>query len=124
MMTTPSLIDRLHRAADSWCKANDASLARLGRVVINDNGFFARIGQPGGSTTTATLERFGRYLGDGTNWPAGVVSDEARSFAAIVGLAAVDPDLCACADHGIRNNPDAEGEPTGQSDELSGGGAA
>lgn len=79
------LIERLKAAAQLWVDANGASLARLGRAVMNDNGFFSRIdGNP--VTTTATLERFARFLGDAANWPDGAVPEEVRAFVHVTGV--------------------------------------
>lgn len=85
-----SLLDRLRSAATLWADAHGATLARLGRTVINDGGFFARLESPGASTTTATLERFARFLGDGANWPDGVVPAEVGAFVHITGVRAPD----------------------------------
>lgn len=85
----PSLIDRLRSLAGQWAAAQEppAPLARLGRLVINDGGFFARIDTPGATTTVATIERFARWLAEAGNWPEGVeVPDEARAFAHVVGV--------------------------------------
>lgn len=82
-MSSP-LIDRLRLCADLWTAANGATLARLGRTVINDGGFFTRI-EASGSTTTATLEKFSRYLSDAANWPEGRVPEVVREFGHVVG---------------------------------------
>lgn len=82
----PTLLDRLRVSAQLWVEAHEATFARLGREVINDGGFFARIGEGGGSTTTATLERFARFLGDADNWPSGDVPDAVRNFVHVVGV--------------------------------------
>lgn len=96
------LIERLKAAAQQWVEANDASLARLGRAVMNDNGFFSRIdGNP--VTTTATLERFARFLGDAANWPEGIVPEEVRAFVHVTGV-----------------STEIEGISTGQISDLSG----
>lgn len=86
MTAVTPLIDRLKQAAQLWTEAHGFTLARLGREVVNDGGFFARIDAPEASTTTATLERFARFLGDGTNWPGGVVPDAVASFVHVVGV--------------------------------------
>ena len=97
------LVERLKAAAQLWADANDASLARLGRAVMNDNGFFTRIdGNP--VTTTATLERFARFLGDAANWPEGAVPEEVRAFVHVTGV-----------------STEMEGNSTGQNSDLSGG---
>ncbi len=84
-----SLIERLRLCAQLWVEATGGSFARLGRTVLNDSSFFNRIESPQG-TTTATLERFARYLGDAANWPEGAVPDEARAFALVTGVATAD----------------------------------
>ena len=86
MLKPISLPDRLMDCAAIWVRANSATLARLGRLVVNDGGFFTRIEQPSASTTTATLERFARFLTDRANWPEGGVPDEVRAFAHVVGI--------------------------------------
>lgn len=88
MFITPSLIDRLRECAQLWAAANEASLARLGRTVVNDGGFFSRIDQPSASTTTATLERFARFLSDEGNWPGGQVPPDVVAFAHVNGVTA------------------------------------
>lgn len=79
------LVERLKAAAQTWADLNGASLARLGRAVMNDNGFFSRI-DANPVTTTATLERFARFLGDGGNWPDAAVPDEVRAFVHVTGV--------------------------------------
>ena len=86
MEMPPTLLDRLRVSAQLWVEARDASFARLGREVINDGGFFARIEARGASTTTATLERFARFLGDAANWPDGEVPEAVRGFVHVVGV--------------------------------------
>lgn len=79
------LVERLKAAAQQWVDAHGASLARLGRAVMNDGGFFSRIdGNP--VTTTATLERFARFLGDAANWPNGDVPGEVAAFVHVTGV--------------------------------------
>ena len=94
----PSLTDRLALCAALWTAANSATLARLGTLVVNDGGFFTRVGT-GTSTTTKTLERFARFLIEPGNWPAGDVPQEICLFAHVVGVsAAIDtasPDIAA-----------------------------
>lgn len=102
-LTEPApLVERLKAAAQAWVEAHDASLARLGRLVMNDNGFFSRIDH-NPVTTTATLERFARYLANPTNWPNGSVPAEVGAFVHVTGITA-----------------DLEQSPTGQSSEMSG----
>ncbi len=86
MQPIPTLLDRLRHVAGQWCDANDASMAKLGRAVINDGGFFTRIVGQSGSTTTATLEKFARYLIDPVNWPEGAVARDAIAFGHVVGV--------------------------------------
>jgi len=92
METPVSPIERLRRCADLWLRAHSATvvgrpptLARLGRAVVNDGGFFARLADTE-STTTATLDKFAHYLLDPVNWPEGEVPDEARIFAHVMGV--------------------------------------
>lgn len=81
------LMARLERAAAQWTDATGFSLARLGRLVVNDGGYFSRIaGNP--VTTTATLEKFARFLGDSANWPDGAVPEEVAAFAHVTGVTA------------------------------------
>lgn len=82
----PSLRDRLISVSSQWADAQKASLARLGRLVVNDTGFHARLEQPGASTTTATLEKFAIFLADPANWPDEVVPEDAKTFAHVVGI--------------------------------------
>lgn len=86
LQNPPTLIDRLTSAALAWSAANDATPARLGRLAINDGGFFTRIGTPDASTTTVTLEKFARFLVDPANWPDGEVAEEAKAFAHVTGI--------------------------------------
>ena len=93
MEMTSTLIDRLNECATLWVDATGGTLARLGREVVNDGGYFARIGDTGASTTTATLEKFARYLGDPANWPAGkdgggCVPEQITAFAHVTGVTA------------------------------------
>jgi hypothetical protein len=83
------LIERLRVAATAWAACHDASLARLGRLVMNDNGFFSRI-ETNPVTTTATLERFAKFLADAANWPDGVIAVDAMVFAHVTGIS---PDI-------------------------------
>lgn len=83
----PTLIDRLKHCTALWAEMQDASPARLGRLVVNDGGFFTRLESQTKGTTTDTLERFARFLADGDNWPDGAVPEEARQFAHVTGVA-------------------------------------
>ncbi len=96
------LVERLKSAAQMWATANDATLARLGRLVMNDNGFFNRI-DANPVTTTATLERFARFLAEATNWPSQIVPVDVLAFVHVTGVTA-----------------EMEETPTGQSPEMSG----
>lgn len=98
------LIDRLRHCATLWSDANGRTLGALSSIVMNHGSFFDRFIEPGASTTTATLERFARYLGDAANWPDGVVPETVCDFVHVVG---VTPAVAAPA--------------TGQIGELSGG---
>jgi hypothetical protein len=85
-MTAPlRLIDRLRDCAQAWADANGATPARLGRLAINDSSYFNRVESPQG-TTTATLEKFARFLSDAANWPEGRVPCEVCDFAHVVGI--------------------------------------
>ena len=80
MDTPTSLVDRLRQCAALWAIANEATVARLGRAVVNDGGFFSRIDAPGASVTTATLEKFAAFLCRPSNWVDGIVPAEAVEF--------------------------------------------
>ena len=82
----PSLVDRLRKTAALWVAAHDASLARLGKSVVNDGGFFSRLQTQVQGVTTATLEKFAGFLADPANWPEGVVPQEAVDLAHVVGI--------------------------------------
>jgi hypothetical protein len=88
MNTAPSLslVDRLRLLAQLWAAQNDASLARLGKSVVNDGGFFTRLETQVQGTTTATLEKFAAFLANPGNWPDGVVPQEAVDLAHRVGI--------------------------------------
>lgn len=89
---TPSLITRLRHCADLWAQAHDATLARLGRTVVNDGGYFTRLDSQPKGTTTASLERFAQFLGNPGNWPEGHTLPEAvQQFVAITGVHTGDP---------------------------------
>ena len=93
--TIPTLVERLHKCGLIWTEAHDAPLTRLGRLVVNDGGLLQRIGQPGVSVTTATLERIAAFLADPANWPAGEVAQEAIDLAHVVGVTLPCPALSA-----------------------------
>lgn len=96
MERTPSLslVDHLRHAAHIWAGAHDASLARLGKFVVNDGGFFTRLETQVQGTTTATLEKFAVFLNDAGNWPDGAVPKEAIDLAHRVGIS-----ICEAHDH-------------------------
>lgn len=85
------LTDRLQAVAALWIDAHPEprpSLARLGRQVVNDGGFFTRFEtNPAADTTTGTLAKFAAWLGDAANWPDGTVPEEAKAFAHVTGVA-------------------------------------
>ena len=90
---TLPLLDRLRVCAALWADAQDGSPARLARLVLNDGGFFTRLESPAASTTTATLERFARFLTDPANWPADEhgkveVPREVVAFGHVTGISA------------------------------------
>lgn len=103
MDTTLTLPDRLRALAQLWSEATGGTFARLGREAINDGGFFTRLDSPNPSCTTATLEKFARFLGDASNWPDGLVPDDVAAFVHVVGV-----------------SPAAVPVPTGQIGDLSG----
>lgn len=84
----PSLVDRLRDCANAWGAAHDAKPSRLGLLVVNDSGFFSRLAAREASTTTATLEKFARFLAEPENWPDGTVPGEVREFTHVVGITA------------------------------------
>jgi hypothetical protein len=99
-MDIPSpLLTRLQLCAQLWAETNALSLARLGRDVVNDGGFFTRIQTPGASTTTATLERFAVFLSDCATWPEGVVPPAVSEFARIVGVHPASVAAAEAQDH-------------------------
>lgn len=87
------LVERLRGCAALWADDQAASLARLGRAVMNDGGFFSRV-ESNPVTTTATLERFAEFLINPANWIAEVPGEVAQ-FARIVGVKV----------HGARHGP-------------------
>lgn len=96
------LIDRLQLVAALWVDAHAEprpTLARLGRRVVNDGGFFTRLESPAAATTTTTLEKFAGFLADPANWPADehggrAVPREAIELAHVTGIA---PAVAPCA---------------------------
>lgn len=91
-MTQPALplTDLLCAAGAIWAERSDATLAKLGKLVVNDTSFFARFDNPRASTTTATLEKFAAFLGDPGNWPDGAVPQEAVDLAHRVGISTAE----------------------------------
>lgn len=85
-VTALSLVERLRQVSQLWVTAQDASLSRLGKSVVNDGGFFTRLETQVQGTTTATLEKFAAFLGDPGNWPDGAVPQEALDLAHRVGI--------------------------------------
>ena len=86
MDMTLTLPDRLRTSAQLWAEATGGTFARLGREAINDGGFFTRLDSPNPSCTTATLEKFARFLGDAANWPDGMVPGDVAAFVHVVGV--------------------------------------
>lgn len=80
------LLDRLLAAATAWSEANDRTIGALASIVVNHGSFFDRLESPGASTTTATLEKFARFLGDPAQWPDGAVPDVVAGFVHAVGV--------------------------------------
>lgn len=111
MDTTLTLPDRLRTSAQLWVERTGSTFARLGREAINDGGFFTRLDQPSASCTTATLEKFARFLGDAVNWPDGAVPPEVAAFVQVVGVVPV---------HKASITSAPGGQATGQIGDLSG----
>lgn len=89
-----SLPDRLIAAAQLWSAATERSLGALASMVVNHGSFFDRL-QERDSTTTATLQKFARFLGDAANWPEGHgVPADVCAFAHVVGVSSA---ACAAA---------------------------
>lgn len=101
------LIDRLRLCAALWTEANGATLARLGRSAVNDGGFFTRLENQVQGTTTASLERFARFMLDPANWPDGGVPEEVVAFGHAVGVTPPAGDLSAGKDGEISPQRDA-----------------
>ena len=79
------LVERLQRSADLWSEASGSSLSQLGRSAVNDSTFFSRLESPRGPTT-ATLEKFARFLLDPANWPDAKVPREVVAFGHVTGI--------------------------------------
>lgn len=89
--TSLPLVDRLRISAALWAESTGGSLARLGKAVVNDGGFFTRLETQPQGTTTATLEKFARFLIDPANWPedadgARCVPGEVVAFGHVIGV--------------------------------------
>lgn len=82
------LLDRLIACSQLWSAATGRSLGALASVVVNHGSFFERLGGAGASTTTATLEKFARFLGDAGNWPDGDVPSDVLAFVHVTGVTA------------------------------------
>jgi hypothetical protein len=110
------LVERLRACAALWVDDQAASLARLGRAVMNDGGFFSRI-ESNPVTTTATLERFAEFLTNPQNW-TGEVPGEVARFAQIVGFKGPG------VRHGATDSANMEASATGKDGQLSGAAVA
>ncbi|MEH6722775.1 MAG: hypothetical protein V7686_04545 [Qipengyuania sp.] len=86
MSEPQTLTERLVAASECWTATCDATLARLGKVVANDTAFFTNLAKMRRGPSTDTLEKFARYLADPANWPGGLVAEEARALAHVVGV--------------------------------------
>jgi hypothetical protein len=80
------LKSRLIRCAEAWAQAHDCGVSRLGKRVAGDANFFVRLESPDATCNIATLEKFGRFLGAGENWPAGRVPDDVVAFIHVLGI--------------------------------------
>lgn len=56
-----TLREKLLKDASAFCAEREISLARLGKLVVNDGKFFARISD-GGDCTTGVYERFQKFF--------------------------------------------------------------
>ena len=94
-----SLVERLKLVAALWCLATGRTPGALSTIVANHGSFFDRLDAPEAGTTTATLEKFARFLVKPDNWPAGLVPQEVCQFAHAVGITpdppAPSPDIAA-----------------------------
>lgn len=94
-MSQPVSLDaRLKSVSALWAERAGSTLAALGRRAVNDTSFFTSLDR-GRSPSTATLEKFARFLSDGANWPAGRVPQEVVDFAHVVGISREDAALSA-----------------------------
>lgn len=73
---TLSLVERLEQVAAIWVEAHEATLARLGRAVVNDPGFFTGLAEKPQGTTTVTLGKFAVFFADPANWPAAIAEGD------------------------------------------------
>ena len=93
------LVGRLKQVSAQWVAATGRSLGALATIVANHGSFFERLDSPGAGTTTATLEKFARFLIEADNWPEGDVPQEVARFAHAVGISAAagawSPDIAA-----------------------------
>lgn len=114
----PSLVHRLRRCASLWADAHSAGLGRLGRAVVNDSAFFARLEDGARGPTTDTLEKFARFLIAPANWPAGAVPHEVVEYARCVGvgrhaaaveLGAAHPQITRAGEAGLPLHEDSHG---------------
>lgn len=85
---------RLASAANAWCRAcsieagDCVPLSRLSKPIMGDGKFFDGLQDMRRGPSTDTLEKFARFLADPANWPDGVVAEEAKAFAHVVGVSA------------------------------------
>lgn len=91
-----TLTDRLVASSECWATRADASLARLGKLVVNDTAFFTNLARMRRGPSTDTLEKFARFLADPASWPDGVVADEAKALAHVVGVSVPSEDVSPC----------------------------
>lgn len=89
------LKSRLIRSAESWAAAHDCGVTRIGKRVAGDANFFTRLDSPDATCNVATLEKFGRFLADGANWPDGRVPGDVVEFIHVLGITAAE-----AQDHG------------------------
>lgn len=88
MSEQQTLTERLVAAGERWAAAHDATLARLGKMVVNDTAFFTNLARMRRGPSTGTLEEFAQFLADPANWPDGDVAEEAKALAHVVGVTA------------------------------------
>lgn len=80
-------------AADAWAGACGAPESRLGKQVANDANFVKRARKRDVlPCTVGKLEEFAEFLADPANWPDGVVADEAKALAHVVGVSVPEGD--------------------------------